>query len=790
MLSAGFGVSPGHSLWSDYERMQGLVDRAHWVALAVVLASVLHTPRAWRAALKANLAACTATACIVIARAWDIEVPYFRAFPEIGPTRFGGPLGNPGYLSIYMLVNLVLAAGFAAWLALWGGALAVLVLGARAAPPPERALTMFAAAALAGHLAQIQFMFDTVGGTLVATLLLVFAARLEPATLTPARWLRFPAPRARLFGPSARAVFSRPGARAATGAAAVVLAVARLAGNGTILKAANTQYTPPGDLPIAAVAEGIEAFPPAAAFYRKYLIAALARDWRPLHEQDPEGAEELLRWADREATAAVRWEPWNWRIEHLLAQFYRVVADTRPDYEARASSHLISRARTRPRARGVSRAARPAGGSRGGPPAGRGCGTALACYARGGLSPDCPDCARGGVRRLAHHPLRLRPGAGNACRARRRFPLPHQGVPVSAGLQSMGAMAVIAWRRGAARPGVMPDPACESPDRSPHRRQQARRPPAQPRAGKGRRFAHDPQDGAWVLDKALGVSRALRPMQDAGGRGAELGRAVRSAIRAGALRPLARRLAGSARAEHRELGALLGAAIAEADDATALALVSTAAMKPDVRAEKIVSNRYRFVWICNPKAASRSLIAALRAADPDAVLIRHRTLEQVLAGHPEAGEFFRFAFLRHPYHRTRSFHADKHALARRERDARRWFIDPWQGLRPAMSFAEFCRWLETPCGCDAFADRHWLSQSRQVATADGRMPDFLGRFETLEADWRAVSERLRLPPVPLPRLNVSDAGPAGEAGLHGDIAALLRRRYAEDFVLGGYGDAP
>ena len=119
-----------------------------------------------------------------------------------------------------------------------------------------------------------------------------------------------------------------------------------------------------------------------------------------------------------------------------------------------------------------------------------------------------------------------------------------------------------------------------------------------------------------------------------------------------------------------------------------------------------------------------------------------------------------------------------------------WFIEPWHGLRPGMRFAEFCRWLETPCGSDVFADRHWLSQSRQVATADGRMPDFLGRVETVEADWRAVTERLRLPPVRLPRLNASGAGRAGEAGLDGESAALLRRRYAEDFALGGYGDAP
>ena len=412
LLSAGFGVNPGHSLWSDYERMQGLVDRAHWVALAVVLASVLHTPPGWRALLQANLAAGAAMAGIVIARALDIGVPYFGALPEISPTRLGGPFGNPGYLSIYMLVNLVLAAGFAArawatvappgdpgerragvllwttvaalhlagvvlsgsvggyaglvastgfaalgfawhcrgrgrlaavsllvvlatvctvlgtrfvdpgrastvvlepsavawpgggalryvggvhlqrpsvqsrlaaweaglagfterpllgwgpgnfdtvfglfgsgyaataephdrahsvlieravttgmaglatWLALWGGALAVLVLAASRAPPPERALTIFVAAALAGHLTQLLFLFDTAAGTLVSTLLLAYAARLEPGTLLPARRQRFPAPLMRAFGPRARAVFRRPGVRAAAGAAAVVL---------------------------------------------------------------------------------------------------------------------------------------------------------------------------------------------------------------------------------------------------------------------------------------------------------------------------------------------------------------------------------------------------------------------------------------------------------------------------------------------------------------------------------------------------------------------------------------
>ena len=324
----------------------------------------------------------------------------------------------------------------------------MLVLAARRAPPPERALTMFAAAALAGHLVQIQFLFETVAGTLVSTLLLAFAARLEPGTLPPAQWRHFPVVLAPVFGPRARAVFRRPGARAAVGAAAVVLAVAGLLINGAILTAADRRYTAPGSLPTAVVADGIEAFPPLAVVYRKYLFGALTRNWYSLREQDPEQADRLLRLADREAAAAVEREPWNWRIAHLLARLYRVAADTRPGYEARAHSHL-ERARTLAPAREVFPGPlAPPGDLASSPMPGGRPRTPLASIAWGRLP---RDCAGGGVRRLAHHPLRLRPGAGRARRPRRRLPLPHQGVPVSAGLQYVEGMAVIAQRRRASR---------------------------------------------------------------------------------------------------------------------------------------------------------------------------------------------------------------------------------------------------------------------------------------------------------------------------------------------------
>ena len=294
----------------------------------------------------------------------------------------------------------------------------------------------------------------------------------------------------------------------------------------------------------------------------------------------------------------------------------------------------------------------------------------------------------------------------------------------------------------------------------------------------------DARDAARVLGKALVVD-ARRPV--AGARGVASRLACR-ALRPVALAPLARRLGASPEAERRELAAMLAAALAARNYGSVPALAATAGHRPDARAEKILSRRRGYLWICNPKAASRSMIAALRTADPNAVLVRGLDLDQVLARYPEARTYWRFAFLRHPWRRTWSFHADKHALALHRQADYRWFVAAWHGLRPGISFPELCAWLNTPAGSDAFADRHWLSQSRQIVGRDGRLPDFLGSYENLAEDWRYVAERLGLPCATLPHLNARPSTAAPEPEPDGATLALLRRRYAEDFRLGGYGE--
>ncbi len=530
LVSAAFGVSPQASLWSDYERMLGVIDQAHWFALAVVLASVLRTGRDWRRLLGAVVVAGTAVACLVIARALGVEVPFYGALPEPERFRLAGPFGNPTFLAVCLMAGAVLAAGFAAragaaaarlgwagaaalhlwglvlagsvggfaglagavgfaalafarmsrgrsraaalavlaalalscaalgarfldpgsaatvplaaswpgagtlrymggvhidrpsvrsrlaaweaglegfserpllgfgpgnyatvfglfgsgyagaasshdlahgklvevaattgaaglaaWLGLWWFALSAVLRAARAtASAPERAFTVCAGAALAGHLVQVQFLFDTVWGSLVSTLLLAFAATLEPGlplTLGARLTGRLAAATARVRRGCARL----PGRRLGTvllGAAAVALALAGLAVNRTILKAADKRHVARDAVPKGVTREGIEAFPPLAGFYRNELFSQLALSWPGLRARSPALAGELLAFADGQAAEAVRREPWNWRIEHLLAGFYRIVAGTEPGYGAKAGHHL-ARARALAPARDV-----------------------------------------------------------------------------------------------------------------------------------------------------------------------------------------------------------------------------------------------------------------------------------------------------------------------------------------------------------------------------------------------------------------------------------------------------
>ena len=109
-LSAGFGASVQRSFWSNYERMQGVVDQAHWFALAVVLVSVLRTGRDWRILLSLNLAVGMAMALMAVAEYYRHPWIYLIYWPPA--TRVTTTLGNSSFLGAYLGVNVTIALGF------------------------------------------------------------------------------------------------------------------------------------------------------------------------------------------------------------------------------------------------------------------------------------------------------------------------------------------------------------------------------------------------------------------------------------------------------------------------------------------------------------------------------------------------------------------------------------------------------------------------------------------------------------------------------------------------------
>ena len=246
---------------------------------------------------------------------------------------------------------------------------------------------------------------------------------------------------------------------------------------------------------------------------------------------------------------------------------------------------------------------------------------------------------------------------------------------------------------------------------------------------------------------------------------------------------------------HRLLATSLHRALRSGDTGSAFSIVRNALRRMDLRAEKVVSHRFGFVWICVPKVASRSLIAALCEVDPAAELMEERTLAELYAAQRRTRGYRTVAFVRCPYTRTHSFHVNK--VLRLHGIEERSVIADYHKISVHSSFGEVCAWLNTPYGADALADRHWLSQHRQILLPNGRLPDFVGRYERLAEDLGDVAARLGMPGPRLPVLNTNTGWhPNRElaeterqrrmADLSVRNRTLLRERYAADFRLFGY----
>lgn len=235
------------------------------------------------------------------------------------------------------------------------------------------------------------------------------------------------------------------------------------------------------------------------------------------------------------------------------------------------------------------------------------------------------------------------------------------------------------------------------------------------------------------------------------------------------------------------------------------------------RCVMILSVKHEFIYFANARTATTSLESVLRELDETAVLlpelsefwnadpflrtqnlkhIRPCLLKPFLDENAWNG-YFKFTFVRNPWdwclsqyfrqYMRANTRFDPRILARpkellkflrRRGDARRF---------EKFGDEEFERiWKRMKRFRGIESDENYF-QSRFVVDDEGReMLDFVGRFESLEADTRSVLDRLELGPAKIPRLNTSRGKTDFTKYYTESSKQLVAERYARDIGVLGY----
>ena len=110
LIASFTGVSSNVSIWSTYERMQGLFDLLHWFAYFIMIGSVFTNSSQWKIFLSVNLLV-SALVCFIGLSQYLGFHSLISNFAEDNPSeRIQSSLGNAAYVGAYCVANIFIAA--------------------------------------------------------------------------------------------------------------------------------------------------------------------------------------------------------------------------------------------------------------------------------------------------------------------------------------------------------------------------------------------------------------------------------------------------------------------------------------------------------------------------------------------------------------------------------------------------------------------------------------------------------------------------------------------------------
>ena len=112
IIASFTGVSPTRSMWSTFERMNGVIDQAHWLALILVTSSVYRSISSWKVLFTLNLGVAGFISCIGLGQYYGVLNLFAEGLGSIHSTKYiESTLGNSAYMGTYAMINSVLGIG-------------------------------------------------------------------------------------------------------------------------------------------------------------------------------------------------------------------------------------------------------------------------------------------------------------------------------------------------------------------------------------------------------------------------------------------------------------------------------------------------------------------------------------------------------------------------------------------------------------------------------------------------------------------------------------------------------
>ena len=193
--------------------------------------------------------------------------------------------------------------------------------------------------------------------------------------------------------------------------------------------------------------------------------------------------------------------------------------------------------------------------------------------------------------------------------------------------------------------------------------------------------------------------------------------------------------------------------------------------------EFIVSKKKKFVFVLNPKVASRSLIDFFSKSNIDFSIVE-TDLKTVHKNYP-SNIYNYYALTRNPYYRLLSCFAQK--IINTDPVIRARIHSQFTGIDKIQSLENFIDWLLTSEGSDKVADRHWKSQTKILYLDEFyREPSYenIGRIEEIDKFIEYFSNKYGLTNKISKKL---ETGSKKYDELNEDYFLKVKKRYKSDF---------